>query len=399
MSEHILIAFGGVSPEHEVSVISAIQAASALMEKGQTQLQALYIAKDGRWYMGEPLLDLKTYEQTISVDREGVEACAFGHDEYGRVVLKQLKKPSLFGKALQFTPDVVLLAFHGAEGENGSFQGVCEQYNLPYTGSDVLASSLGMHKAKAKQLAKAAGVPVVEGFTFEESDWVEKREEIISQLEKLAYPFIIKPLQLGSSIGVQRVTSSKELNIAVEEAFQYDRVLLAEKMVRPLVEINCSVWVNKGDIKLSPCEQPKGSDEVLSFMDKYLSDESTKGMASADRIIPAPIPDALRDQIYAYSETIARVLGISGVARIDFLLNGETQQVYFNEINTIPGSFSFYLWKEAGVSFSELLMGMLEDAKYRHQQKNGRVRQYDTNLLSKRAAKGLKGLKGNNGKS
>lgn len=395
MSQRILIAFGGVSPEHEVSVITAIQAASALKEAGSYELCPLYISKEGVWYTGQELLDLASFENLSQLKQNAI-GCSFVHDDYGRVNLRQTKNPGLFSKPFSFVPDVVLVAFHGAEGENGAFQGLCEQYNVPYTGSGVLPSSLGMHKAQAKRLAASVGVPVVDGFSFDERQWVDERQNILSEIEQLGYPLIVKPLSLGSSIGVQRIADAESLEASIEDAFIYDEHLLVERMIQPLKEVNCSVFGYKGAFSVSVCEQPKGSSEVLSFEDKYLSDESSKGMASADRIIPAPISEDLTQAIQQATTKLAEAMGLSGVARLDFLLQEGTDRFYFNEVNTIPGSFSFYLWKSSGLAFDALLKKLIDDALFRHQKKNGRMRHYETNLLSKRAAGGLKGLKGKN---
>jgi D-alanine-D-alanine ligase len=193
---------------------------------------------------------------------------------------------------------------------------------------------------------------------------------------------------------VEIVKNMEELTNAVETAFRYDAHLLIEEAISPLMEINCSVLGTPQGCRASVCERPLGKDELLSFKDKYMGDEATKGMASASRIIPADIDDELADQIRSVSKKIFRLLGCSGVARLDFLVNSETGKYYFNEINTIPGSFSFYLWKESGLSFSDLLDELISIAVEEHERKNGRIQSYETNLLSEKAVTGLKGLKG-----
>lgn len=391
MSTRILLAFGGNSPEHEVSVISALQAAAALNEIGGYEIIPLYIAKDSTWFTGSILLELSEYER-LSALLKKAQNCSFAHDEYGRVVLRE-SRSSWFSKPKEWVPDIALLAFHGAEGENGAFQGLCEQYNLAYTGSGVLASSIGMDKERAKQIAHLAGVPVVEGFTLDEQIWVAERDQVITKMLTLGLPLIVKPKSLGSSIGVGKINENEQITSAIESALQYDSTVLIEKMVTPLAEVNCSVLSTINGYELSVCEMPKGSADLLSFNDKYLSDLGTKGMASADRIIPAPIDDSLKERIQSYTLSIAKALNIGGVARLDFLMNADTKDVYFNEVNTIPGSFSFYLWKYSNKSFGQLLNDCIADGLKRHQQKTGRVRHYETNLLSKRASTGLKSLK------
>jgi D-alanine-D-alanine ligase len=392
LSTRILLAFGGNSPEHEVSVITALQAAASLKELGNYELIPLYIAKDSKWYTGPILLDLSEYEHLNELLTKA-KNCSFAHDKYGRVVLRESESSSWFSKPQEFVPDIALLAFHGAEGENGSFQGLCEQYNLAYTGSGVLASATGMDKDRAKQLAKRVRIPVVDGFVIDESTWVEKRKELQNQMDSLGFPLIVKPKSLGSSIGVGKIMRAEDATSAIESALQYDSSILIEKMVTPLTEVNCSVLSTVNGYEVSVCEMPKGSADLLSFDDKYLADTGAKGMASADRIIPAPIDDALKTQIQEYTLELAKAFDLGGVARLDFLMNAETKEIYFNEVNTIPGSFSFYLWKHNGKSFGQLLQDCIADGLKRHQLKTGRVRHYTTNLLSKRASTGLKSLK------
>lgn len=392
MSTRILLAFGGNSPEHEVSVISGLQAAAALKELGGFEIIPLYIAKDSKWYTGAILLELAEYEDLGKLLAKA-KSCAFTHDKYGRVILKENESASWFAKAQEYVPDIALLAFHGAEGENGAFQGLCEQYNLAYTGSGVLASAIGMDKERAKQMANIAGVPVVDSFTLNEMQWVELREQINAKISALGFPLIVKPKSLGSSIGVGKIADESEVVAAIEQALQYDSSILVEKMITPLAEVNCSVLSTINGYEVSVCEMPKGSADLLSFDDKYLSDLGTKGMASADRIIPAPIDDTLKEKIQSFTLKIAQELDLGGVARLDFLMNAETLEIYFNEVNTIPGSFSFYLWKHNNKNFAQLLQDCIADGLKRHQQKTGRVRHYATNLLSKRASTGLKSLK------
>jgi D-alanine-D-alanine ligase len=388
---NLIIAFGGVSPEHEVSVITAMQAAAALQNSGY-ELIPLYINKTGKWFTGESLLELENYKDLKKLEEQSTP-CLITHNDMGQTVL-QTNKKGLFAKNESVPVYAVLAAFHGSAGENGAFQGVCETYNVPYTGSGVMGSAVGMDKVTAKSLCRSAGIRVAEGTDFFEKEWVEREAEIIEICEQPGYPLVVKPVHLGSSIGVEIVKNRDELTKAVETAFRYDAQLLVEKAITPLMEVNCSVLGTAQRCRSSVCERPLGRQELLSFKDKYMSDEGTKGMASASRVIPADIDRELSEEIRTVSKKIFRLFGCSGVARLDFLVNSETGKYYFNEINTIPGSFSFYLWKESGLSFSDLLNELISIALEQHKQKNGRIQSYETNLLSQKAVKGLKGLKG-----
>lgn len=391
--KNLIVAFGGVSPEHEVSVLTAIQAISALEESSYNCIP-LYVTKSGRWLTGENLLDLSNYKDLPTLENEAV-SCAFVKDETGKTHLKEQEGGGLFSKPKSYPVYAVLCAFHGSEGENGAFQGVCEMMNVPYSGSGVLGSSLGMDKVKAKLVAAANGIPVTKAVNFYESDWQQEQDEIIKVAEDFGYPLIVKPVSLGSSIGVAIANHRDELITAVETAFRYDAHLLIEEAVNPLMEINCSVMGTPDDCRPSVCEKPLGQSETLSFEDKYQGGGGgDKGMASADRVIPADISDELTKNIQNLAAKTFSALDASGLARLDFLVNANTEEVYFNEINTIPGSFSFYLWDKSDLSFDRLLNELIEIGLKQHRAKNGRVRSYETNLLSEKAIKGIKGLKG-----
>lgn len=392
-NKNLIVAFGGVSPEHEVSVLTAMQAISAL-EDSSWNCIPLYITKSGRWLTGDALKDLSLFKDLSALEKQSV-ACAFVKNEIGKTLLKEQETKGLFSKAKSYSVNAVLCAFHGSEGENGAFQGVCEMMNIPYTGSGVLGSSLGMNKVKAKLVAAANGIPVTKAVNFFESDWESEQEDILSVAEDFGFPLIVKPVSLGSSIGVAIANNREELITEVETSFRYDDHLLIEEAINPLMEINCSVIGTPDDCRASVCEKPLGNSETLSFQDKYQSGEGAdKGMASADRVIPADISAELTKKIQNLSEKTFSALDAAGLARLDFLVNANTEEVYFNEINTIPGSFSFYLWEKSDLSFDKLLEELIEIGIKNHKKKNGRVRSYDTNLLSEKASKGIKGLKG-----
>ncbi len=388
--QSVIVAFGGVSPEHEVSVLTGMQALSSLEDSSYHTIP-LYISKSGAWYTGDNLRTLENYQNLNSLITEAIP-CALAHQTNGAPILKTLGT-GFFSRSEEFPIYAVITSFHGSYGENGSFQGICETYNIPYTGSGVMASSIGMDKVTAKKLCNAEGIPVVNGIDFTEDLWVQERDKILKKITQLGPASIVKPVHLGSSIGVEIVKNDEQTITAVETAFRYDNHLLVEKAISPLMEINCSVMGTTSDCRASVCERPMGREEFLSFVDKYQNDDAAKGMASADRVIPADIDEKLSESIRDTAIHVFKTLNASGLARLDFLVNRDTHEFFFNEINTIPGSFSFYLWKESGISFRELLNELIQIAVKEHQKKNGRVQSYETNLLSQKAVKGMKGLK------
>lgn len=391
--ETILIAFGGASPEHEVSVLSAVQAMEALKET-QYRCLPLYISKTGKWYTGAQLKELENYKDLKKLESE-LLPCTFSFDEYGNPALLETSF-GLFRKPKLHRVDCALMAFHGADGENGSFQGACEVFNVPYTGASVTGSAVGMDKRISKDICRSHDIPVTDDIWFSEKEWVAGKTDIIQKASKLGFPLFVKPVHLGSSIGVKKINSAEALEQAIEFGFRYDDILIVEKGVQPLTEINCSVLGDYDEHQPSVCEQPLGKEELLSFEDKYMSDGGGKGMASASRKIPAPLSEKLTNDIQNAAVKIFKILNCRGVARLDFLVNSDTNEFYFNEINTIPGSFSFYLWEATDLPFPKLLEKLIVIAMKAHREKNGRVRSHETNLLSEKAVKGIKGLKGGN---
>lgn len=396
----VAVFFGGPSPEHEVSVITGLQAVSALKERGHDVLP-VYVSKGGRWYVGSGLDDIARFKDLAALERSATEmALAPGPGRSLRLV--PLDQP-IVGRKEGILVDAVLLAFHGGAGENGGVQGLCESMGVPYTGSGVMASSVGMDKVRAKVLCQAADIPVVDWVEITEEDWLgEEDARLDAVVESLGFPAIVKPVHLGSSIGIGRVTDRDELESAIEEAFRYDASVMVERCVSNLREINCSVLGTAGNRRISVLEEPVAGDGTLSFEDKYLRGSGGKGtkggveagMASLDRIIPAPVSGQVTKHITELAGRIFDALDASGVARIDFLMDDVTHDVWFNEINTIPGSLSFYLWEPTGVPFGELLEQLLELAVERFETRSRRVRTFETNLLDTRAAGGLKGKLG-----
>ncbi len=408
----VAVAFGGVSPEHEVSIISAHQVLAA-MDRSRYNPVPVYVGKDGRWFTGDVLFDLDAYSDLASL-REEASPVSFAPGAFGRLNLLPDVPRGLFrGKPEPITVDILFLAFHGGSGEDGGVQGLCESMGVAYTGSGVLASAIGMDKVVSKQLCEAAGVPVVEYVSFYEWEWAGSEEQQLDRIEsKIGFPVIIKPARLGSSIGIAIASDRQELDRTVEEAFRFDSKVVVERAVEKLTEINCSVLGSSSSARVSVLEQPVrgGDSELLTFADKYqrsqeggskgttpskAASEVPAGMASLDRIIPAPLDPARETEIRNLAKRVFQLFECSGVARIDFMIDKEADAVFFNEINTIPGSFSFYLWDPAGVDFPSLVSELIEIGLERHRSGAARVRSYDVNLLSEKSLRGLKGSKSN----
>jgi D-alanine-D-alanine ligase len=401
------VAFGGASPEHEVSVISSLQAVEHL-DPTRYRPVPVYIAKSGQWFTGGHLFDVERYKDLDAVVRDAVPV----HLEYGegRGAWLVEEREGFFSRPRRHRLDVLFLGLHGGAGENGAVQGTCENFGLPYTGSGVFGSALGMDKVLTKVICRQQGIPVVDWVDFREPDWAHREEEWLDRIENtIGYPCVVKPARLGSSIGISFARDRKSLDHGIEEAFRYDDKVIVETAVTELREINCSVLGDVYHAEASVLEEPirTEGEELLTFAEKYQrSDGGAKkgggsgkqsraaGMASLDRQIPAPLSEEQTADIRKLGVRLFQLFECAGVARIDFMIDGDSREVYFNEINTIPGSFSYYLWDPAGVPFGELLDRLIELALERHRRENGRIRTYDTNLLSTASLKGLKGRKG-----
>ena len=383
MKIRVAVIFGGRTCEHDVSIISGLQAAGALNREAYDVIY-VYIDRDGKWYTGDALKEIKFFTKFDATKAEQV--IPTGED--GRLrLLRHDPKKKLFGNAgmeIAAEADVVLPVMHGMNGEDGSLQGMLEMFNVPYTSAGVMGSAVGMDKISMKLLFKGCGFPVVEGTWFDRDAWATDKEKICEECEaKLGYPMFVKPANLGSSIGISRAKDRDGLEEAIDTACAYDRRILVEKGVDNLREVNCSVLGYGKEIRASVLEMPISSAEFLDFADKYQrgGKGGGKGMESLTRRIPAPIGDELTQKVKDLAIAAFKAMDLKGVVRIDFILD-EHDNVYINEANTIPGSLSFYLWEPEGVSFAGLLDEMINHAFKANADKNWSVFSYSSSILS-----------------
>jgi D-alanine-D-alanine ligase len=284
---------------------------------------------------------------------------------------------------------------HGTYGEDGTLQGMLEIMNIPYIGCDVLSSAVGMDKVLQKMVFQTAGLPIVNYTSFYSRAWMKERTDIIEGIEQdFSYPVIVKPTALGSSIGVAQVKKRDELEEAIDTVRAISQRILIEEAVTNLQEINCSVLGDYEHVEASVCEEPISSVHLLSFQDKYISGNSTKGMSGAKRKLPADIPQDMATSIQDMAKQAFLILQCHGVVRVDFLIDTQSNKIFVNEVNTIPGSLAFYLWEASGKSFTKLTSELIELALKRHREKNSLIFSYESNILAGyQGAKGLKGLK------
>ncbi len=394
MKTNIAFFFGCRSVEHEVSIISAVQAMRAV-DRTKYDVTPLYVTKSGEMVTGEALFEIENYRDLPALFKT-VEPVALVREE-GAVYMKY-QKSGVFSKKKPIRIDVAFPVVHGTNCEDGTVAGYLEYLGLPYVGCDVLSASVGMNKAVFKDVLKSAGLPVLPCITFRARDYLTEKEPILSKItEQIGLPLIVKPVNLGSSVGITKVENAAELEAAVSLAASFADTILVEPAVTALREINCSVLGDADDCEASVPEEPFMHDAILSYEDKYLSGQKggSKGMASLGRKIPADLPPEKTEEIRALSCKIFKAMGASGVVRIDFLLDTDTDTVYANEINTIPGSLAFYLWEASGVPYRELIDRLVQLAFKRQRGRDNLTFTIDTNILSgvSFGAKGAKGAK------
>ena len=397
---NIAVIFGSRSCEHDVSIISALQLIEAAKTAGFT-VTPVYISREGLWYTGEALTQIETFREFNpmgkGITRVNLDVSANAGDLWAWPP----QRAGLFAKvpAPIAHIDVAIPVLHGLHGEDGTVQGLLEMANIPYASSGVLGSAVGMDKIAMKQMLRGAGYPVLDYVWLTRDQLKADREAIVERIEReIKYPAFVKPAALGSSIGVSKANNREELDRALDLAASYDRRILVEVGINNPVEINCAALGYGEDVRTSVCEMPVPStgDKFLNFFEKYLRNagtkgESSRGMKSLSRVVPAPIGEELTERIQRMTKEIFKLLDCRGTVRIDFILD-ENDMLYVNEPNTIPGSLAFYLWQECGVSFGKLVEIMVEDALRAHADKNTNVFAFDSTILQKVAA-GAKGSK------
>lgn len=395
MKINVAVLFGGKSVEHEVSVISALQAMQN-MNKDKYQLYPVYITKKNELYYGEDLDKIEEYKNIPRLLEKSTKINIVTDGEKTYLLPQQQK---LFSKQKPIAViDVAFPIVHGTNVEDGALQGFIKTLNLPFVGCDVLASAICMDKYAMKVMLRDAGFPVLDGLCFTVTDY-KNSDVIIEKTEKkFGYPVVVKPVNLGSSVGISKADNKAEFEDALELAFTFADKILVEPAVVNLKEINCSVVGDYMEAEASELEEPVSADKILSYKDKYLDGGKktggSKGMTSLKRKIPADIPAETATEIKKIAVEAFKYLDCNGVVRIDYLMNSKTGEFWINEFNTIPGSLAFYLWEPLGIKYSELLDRLISLALKRQRNREEITYSFDTNILSSGALGGAKGSKG-----
>ncbi len=387
----VAVIFGGRSVEHDVSIVTGHQIMQAL-DPSRFEVVPVYIDRDGRWLTGSPLRDLKVYTENVR-KLDGVHETLLSPSTNHHGLIVNPLASGLFAKSQIKRLDVVFPALHGTHGEDGTLQGLCELADIAYVGCSVAASAIANDKVLTKMLLRQHGIPVVDAISFSRAEWEEAPDRVIRHITSaVSLPVFVKPATLGSSIGIARAADEAALRLAIEVAINFDRRILVEQAVVGGVEINCALIGADTDVRTSVLEQPVSWEQFLTYEEKYL--RGSEGMKSAERIIPAPLSQDMTQQIQEIAVRAFQAIDGRGTARVDFLVKPENGEIYLNEINTLPGSLAFYLWREMGMTAVDVTAQLIALAQQAHAEKRRTSYDYQTNLVALTAARGLKGVKG-----
>lgn len=383
MKTRVAVLFGGHSVEHEVSIISGLQALQALNPE-KYEAFPVYIAKDNALYVGDSLRKVHSFRDMsacLAAATRVVPVAAGDCVELWRHPAKRL------GNNRMAVFDVAIPVVHGTNVEDGTLMGMLEMLNIPYAACDVTASALGMDKFAMKAVLRQAGLPVLEALSFSGREYAMDGQQVLEKIEeKIGYPVIVKPVNLGSSVGISKAKDRASLVDALDLAVSFSGRVLVERAVPHLREINCAVLGDEENARASACEEPLNAEDILTFGDKYLKGGKktgeSAGMTDLQRQCPAVLPDGMTERVQQLAVDTFRALGCLGVARIDFLNDRETGELWINEINTIPGSLSFYLWNEVGMSFSQLMDELVSLAFKRQRRRAALTFTYESNILA-----------------
>lgn len=399
------VIYGGETVEHEVSVISAMQAMNKL-DQDKYDIIPIYITKDREWYTGEMLKDIEVYQDLSLIKKYGKNVVLYYKN--GSFILQKKSFP----KTVVTEVDIVFPIVHGTGVEDGGLQGYLQTVGIPFVGSDVYASVVGQDKVFMKDIWKNSKLPITNYEWFYDIDYKQDSDKVIEKVEKIKYPVIVKPATTGSSVGIAVCGNREELVEAIDDAIQYDKKILVEEVVQNLKEVNIAVMGNYEHQKVSEIEEVISANKFLTYADKYVGGgkgklkgvkapvkSSSKGMASANRKLPADLSEKIRKEVEQVAIEAFKALGSSGNSRIDFLIDEDKNKVYINEINSIPGSLAFYLWEAKGVDFSSMLDEMINIGVKDYKKRVSKTHSFDTNILQGFAAHGgVKGLKDAKGK-
>ena len=390
------VIFGGETVEHEVSIISAVQAMGQI-DKEKYDIIPIYISKDRTWYTGKMLMEMDVYKDFETLKRYAKKVTLVKRDN--GFFLTSIN--GLFRRDVEEL-DIVLPIVHGKGAEDGSLAGYLDSVGIPYAGPKMLGAALGQDKVVMKQVMASCGLPIVDYTWFYDTEYLEDSAKILKDIKNVGYPVIVKPANLGSSVGITVVKKEKDIEKAIDEAIKYDTKIVVEKMVDNLVEVNQAVLGNYEMQELSAIAEMLTDNDFLTYEDKYIGGGKKSGgkkvsakganMSNSAMNIPAKLDKTIEKKVNQLSLDTFRALNLRGVARVDYLINKKTKEVYINEPNTIPGSLSFYMFKAIGKSYTELLDDIITMTIKDYKNEYKKTTSFESNILS--TYNGSKGAKG-----
>ena len=381
--EKIAVIFGGKSAEHDISIITAISTVIKPLELTKKYLVVpIYITKDGKWYSDQKLKDINRYtKKDISETLKKLKPISLSFDN-GLELLRQSK----FGKVSKEKIDVVFPSMHGTYGEDGTLTGLLEMANVPFVGCDTAESAVAMNKVLAKKVAQSSNINVVKYESFNKVDFKSGLDKISDKVKSnLKFPVFVKPAHLGSSIGISRAKDENDLKNAVELAFFYDDLILVEEEVGNLIEVTLPII---GNHQLTPAflEKPlTKAEDFFDFDTKYLQGgkKGSKGAKGSQGY--SEVPAKLDRELYRKAEEVGlsvyRALNLSGISRVDMLIDSKTNKIYFNEVNPLPGGLYIHNWIKKGISNTEMVERLVELAKDKYNEKNSINTKFSTSYL------------------
>lgn len=372
---NIWVIFGSRSAEHDVSITSGYAVISGLRKQTTHKVFPIYITREGKWIYDEKFKDINTFttfdetkykDTNLQIDFSTAQKLRFTQ-----------KTGSIIGKKVCIELDFIFPVLHGMNGEDGTIQGIFDMLQVPYMGPSVQGSAVGMNKIVMKHVFQSLEIPLVEYLTFTKESYNSKEVET-----RLGFPLIVKPANLGSSIGISKVENWEDLQNAVDVAFHYDDNIMIEKCVQNLMELNCSVSEFHWEIVTTVVEQPIGSTEFLSFEEKYVSTDGGTMQWLKNRVhIPAKIEPELSQRIQNYCKIIyASLFCKGGAPRVDFLYDKVSGELYVNEINTIPWALQMHLWDKSGYPVGIFLQNLIDTGIQKSQERKVNI-DFKSNII------------------
>ncbi|MCI6847576.1 MAG: D-alanine--D-alanine ligase [Erysipelotrichaceae bacterium] len=352
MKLKIGVIFGGKSIEHEMSIITALQAMDNI-DTDKYEVIPIYITKDLVWYSSGCLRYIDSFNNFNLIEKYATKVNLI--NKKGRYILQTA---GLIKRELTEL-HLVIPMVHGKGTEDGTIQGYLQMVGIPYVSNNIYSSVICQDKVFTKQLLEHNDIPTIKYVWFFDNEYNKNKEELFKKIDKLEYPLIIKPATLGSSIGIVSVKRKEQLDTAINEVLKYDRKIIVEEQIENVLEYNISMLKTNDKLYISSIEEIETKLEYRDYVDKCNLENYLNG--NIVRTTPAKISEKMSEEIIELGKKTINFLNNTGLSRIDFLYDSKKKKLYVDEINSIPSCFSHHLWEEANISYKELFTIMIND--------------------------------------